>query len=94
FSEGQIIETGKPYTFSGYAASWDENIAAVEFSMDGGVTWTTCPTPGVKKDQWVIWNFTYTPEVDSGYVLDIRSVTEGGRVTEEPIEVLFNAKTK
>ena len=45
------------------------------------------------RDNWVIWNFTYTPEADSAYVLSIRSVTTEGRVTEEPIEVLFNAKS-
>ena len=93
FQEGQVIETGKPYTFSGYATAWDEQIAGVEFSMDGGVTWTRFDTPNVTRDNWVIWNFTYTPEADSAYVLSIRSVTTEGRVTEEPIEVLFNAKS-
>lgn len=61
--------------------------------MDGGVTWTRFDTPNVTRDNWVIWNFTYTPEADSAYVLSIRSVTTEGRVTEEPIEVLFNAKS-
>ena len=93
FQEGQVIETGKPYTFSGYATAWDEQIAGVEFSMDGGVTWTRFDTPNVTRDNWVIWNFTYTPEADSAYVLSIRSVTTEGRVTEEPVEVLFNAKS-
>lgn len=94
FQEGQVIETGKPYTFSGYATAWDKRIAGVEFSMDGGVTWTRFDTPEVNMDNWVIWNFTYTPETDSAYVLSIRSVTDEGDVTEEPIEVLFNAHTK
>ncbi|MEA5019707.1 MAG: molybdopterin-dependent oxidoreductase [Gordonibacter sp.] len=93
FEEGRIIETGKPYEFSGYATAWNENIAAVEFSLDGGTTWTRFDTPGVTKDQWVIWHFTYTPEADSAYVLSIRSVTEGGRITEEPLEALFNAQS-
>ncbi|MEG2262406.1 MAG: molybdopterin-dependent oxidoreductase [Raoultibacter sp.] len=93
FEEGQIIATGKPFMFTGYAAGWDENIVAVEFSLDGGVTWTRHNTPNVTKDRWVNWSFAYTPEIDSAYVLSIRSVTEGGRVTDEPIEVLFNAKS-
>ena len=87
------METGVPFEFTGYATAWDENIIAMEFSMDGGATWTRFDTPGVTKDQWVIWHFSYTPETDSAYVLSIRSVTEDGRVTEEPIEVLFNAKS-
>jgi len=93
FTEGQIISTGKPYEFTGYAAAWDQQIAAVEFSMDGGVTWTHFDTPGAGKDRWTCWHFTYTPEVDSAYVLSVRSVTTDGMITPEPIEVMFNAKT-
>jgi DMSO/TMAO reductase YedYZ molybdopterin-dependent catalytic subunit len=94
FSEGQVIKTGSPYTFTGYADAWDETITAIEFSMDGGVTWTSYQTPGVNKQNWVIWNFSYTPEADSAYVLMIRAVTDTGRVTDEPIEVLFNSRAQ
>ena len=62
--------------------------------MDGGVTWTRFDTPNVNRDNWVIWNFTYTPDTDSAYVLSIRSVTTEGAVTQEPIEVMFNAQAK
>jgi DMSO/TMAO reductase YedYZ molybdopterin-dependent catalytic subunit len=94
FREGQIIEAGKPYTFSGYAAAWDETIAGMEFSLDGGVTWTHFDTPNTNKANWVIWHFSYTPPADtnSAYVLQIRSVTSEGHRTDEPIEVMFNAK--
>ena len=94
FEEGQIVRTGEPYTFSGYATAWDQQIAGVEFSMDGGVTWTRFDTPNVTKDNWVIWSFSYTPEIDSAYVLSIRSVTTAGDATQEPIEVMFNAKSE
>jgi DMSO/TMAO reductase YedYZ molybdopterin-dependent catalytic subunit len=93
FSEGQIIETGQPYEFTGYAYAYDKRIVAMEFSMDGGVTWTRYETPDTTNANWVIWHFTYTPEADSAYVLSIRSVAEDGSVTEEPIEVMFNAVT-
>lgn len=93
FKEGQIIKTGEAHTFTGYATAWDEEIAGVEFSMDGGVTWTRFDTPNTSMDRWIIWNFSYTPEIDSAYVLSIRSVTTDGMVTQEPIEVMFNAKT-
>lgn len=91
FTEGQVIEIGQPYEFSGYAAAWDQHIVALEFSMDGGATWTRYETPDTNLDNWVIWHFTYTPETESAYVLSIRSVSEDGSVTEEPIEVMFNA---
>ena len=94
FDEGTIVKTGEPFTFTGYATAWDKEIAAVEFSMDGGTTWTRFDTPNISKDNWVIWNFSYTPEVDSAYVLSIRSVTTDGEVTAEPIEVMFNAKSE
>lgn len=93
FVEGQVIETGQPYEFTGYATAYDQRIVALEFSMDGGVTWTHFDTPDTTRDNWVIWHFTYTPEADSAYVLSVRSVSEDGRVTEEPIEVMFNAVT-
>ena len=93
FEEGRIIETGVPYTFTGYAAAYDEQIVAIEFSMDGGVSWTRYDTSSSNKNNWVIWSFTITPEFDSAYVLSVRSVSEVGRITETPIQVMFNAKT-
>lgn len=93
FIEGTIVKTGEPYTFNGYAAAYDEQIVGVEFSMDGGVTWTRYDTPNSDPTNWVIWDFTYTPEVDSAYVLMMRAVTDKGLVTEDPITVLFNAKS-
>ncbi|MDR3052957.1 MAG: molybdopterin-dependent oxidoreductase [Coriobacteriales bacterium] len=92
FVEGQIITIGEPYEFSGYATAYNTKIAAVEFSLDGGVNWTRYETPNVNTDSWVIWHLTYTPTDDSAYVLSIRSVGEDGSVTHEPLEYLFNAK--
>ncbi|MGV8084042.1 MAG: molybdopterin-dependent oxidoreductase [Coriobacteriia bacterium] len=91
--EGRVIQTGKAYTFEGYANGWDDPIAAIEFSMDGGATWTTYQTPGVVKDKWVNWKFTFTPAEDGAYVLKMRSVSQGGLATEEPVEVLVNAQS-
>lgn len=93
FQNGQIIETGKPYEFTGYATAYDETIAAVEFSMDGGISWTRFDTPNVTNAQWVIWHFTYTPPEDSAYVLSVRAITDTGRVSDEPVEMMFNAKS-
>jgi len=94
FSEGQVIKTGEPYTFSGYATAYNEKIVAVEFSMDGGTTWTRYETPDTTTRNWVNWHFTFTPDTDTAYVLSMRSVTETGRVTEQPIEVMFNAHSE
>lgn len=93
FVNGQVVETGEPYEFTGYATAYDQRIVALEFSMDGGATWTRCDTPDTTADNWVIWHFAYTPEADSAYVLQVRSVSEDGLVTKDPIEVMFNAQT-
>ena len=94
FSEGQVIKTGQPYEFTGYAHGYDREITAVEFSMDGGATWTRGETPGTTKDNWIVWKFAYTPEEDGAGVLTVRSVADDGTVTDEPVEMLFNAKSE
>lgn len=93
--EGQVIQAGAPYTFEGYADAWQDPIAALEFSMDGGATWTRFATPDANTDQWIDWSFTWTPEanVDTAYVLSFRGITESGVVTASPVEVMVNAKT-
>lgn len=92
--EGLCIQAGEPYTFRGYAAAWDEPIEAVEFSMDGGQTWTTCETADSDVNRWVSWQFEWTPPeaADTAYVLMARSVAVDGSTTPEPLEVMVNAK--
>ena len=93
FAEGTVVETGEPFTISGYADGYNLGITALQFSLDNGVNWTEFDTSGSNKDNWVIWHLTYTPEFDSAYVLSVRAVGEDGSVTAEPIEVMFNAVT-
>lgn len=92
--EGLCIQAGEPYTFSGYAAAWDQPVEAVEFSMDGGETWTSCATPEADVNRWVSWSFEWTPPADceSAYVLMVRTRTADGATTPEPVEVMVNAK--
>lgn len=92
FLEGQIIKVGEPYIFEGYAYSFGEQIAAIEFSMDRGETWTRFETPDTDPDKWVYWNFAYTPEAVDANVLSVRAVTSDGTVCYRPDEILFNAK--
>ncbi len=39
-----------------------ENTIGVEFSLDGGKSWTGYDTQGATADKWVYWFFNYTPE--------------------------------
>ncbi len=91
--EGKIIETGKPFTFEGYADAFDEAVTTIEFSMDNGKTWTTFDLGQTDPRQWVYWHFTWTPESDGSYVLMARGITETGLVSEEPQKVMVTAKS-
>ena len=93
--EGKVISADEPYAFEGWADGYDLNIAALEFSMDGGQTWATCETPDADVNRWVHWSFEFTPEpgVDTAYVLQVRAVADDGRTTPTPVSVMVNAKT-
>ncbi len=75
------VEVGKPVTFSGYADDYGEQIAAVQFSLDGGESWTSYDVSGSSPDLWVHWTFTYTPEQPGTYRLLVRCATADGRTS-------------
>lgn len=90
--EGLIIPVGETYSFEGYADAINEQVTAVEFSMDGGETWTTFDTSDSDKKKWVYWHFNFTPEDPGAYVLMVRAVSGDGRVGYYPDKVMVNAK--
>lgn len=90
--DGLVVEAGKPYTFEGYSYGVFDQIVNVEFSCDGGNTWTSFDTSNSDKTKWIYWNFTFTPEDPGAYLLKVRSTTDTGRVTYLPDRVLINAK--
>ena len=53
--EDAKFAVGDQITFEGYADDFDVAIAAIEFSMDDGATWTACATDGATTDKWVYW---------------------------------------
>ena len=50
-------------------------IAAIEFSFDGGRTWTACETDGATADKWVNWQFTASFEEKGDYEMTVRART-------------------
>lgn len=72
---------GDEISFEGYADDLDQAIAAVEFSMDGGETWTLCQTPGADAKRWVYWTFSTTFQEAGNYQLTVRAITEQGVVS-------------
>ena len=83
---------GDQITFEGYADDYDVAIAAIEFSMDGGETWTACATEGATTDKWVYWYFTYETEAAGTYKLDVRARTAEGPVSPLASSVVFTVE--
>ncbi|WP_102378566.1 molybdopterin-dependent oxidoreductase [Raoultibacter timonensis] len=92
--DGLVIQNGQPFTFEGYVDAYDEKIASMEFSMDGGATWTKYDLGDTDRNKMVWWSFTYTPELEGAYCLTVRATTESGAESFETQTVMINAKDK
>ncbi len=90
--EGQIIPSGAPYTFEGYADAFQKDIVAVEFTFDNGATWTTFDTSETTKDRWVYWYFTWTPPAPGAYVVGVRALDDTGAYCYRVVSKLVNAQ--
>lgn len=74
-------KVGQPATFEGYADDYGNHIVALEFSLDGGKTWTRQDTRASNPDLMIHWTYTYTPQREGVYQLKVRSVAEDGRTS-------------
>ena len=83
---------GDQINVEGYADDCGKAIKAIEFSMDGGETFTTCETAGATGDAWVYWPFGYTAEAAGTYKLDVRAVAEDGTVSPRASSVVFTVE--
>lgn len=90
----QYGTVGTAMTFEGYAGDYDRAIAAIQFSIDGGRTWTTCETPNATSDKLVHWQFAYTPHQPGEFRLLVRSVNDRGEASPVPDSVPFLVKAE
>ena len=90
--EDTTFAVGDQIEFDGYADDFDTAIAAIEFSMDGGETWTACETKDATADKWVYWHFGYVTEKPGTYKLDVRARTAAGNVSPLAASIVFNVK--
>jgi DMSO/TMAO reductase YedYZ molybdopterin-dependent catalytic subunit len=88
-ADNAAIALGDTVTFEGYADDLGEPIAAIEFSMDGGETWTSYPTEKATTESWVYWYFNYTPKEVGTYRLTARAITAAGTVSPLESTVTF-----
>ena len=87
--EGKEFAVGEQISFQGYADDFADPIAAIEFSMDGGETWTAYETAKTSTKRWVCWHFDYTPEAEGNYQLTVRARTASGKVSPLAANVNF-----
>lgn len=86
------LKTFEAIQFEGYADDCGSPIEAVEFSLDGGETWTTYTTSDATTDRWVYWTFTYMPEAAGSYELQVRARTQDGTVSPMASSVTFEVE--
>lgn len=89
YAEDATFLAGEPITFEGYADDYGTPVTAVEFSLDGGATWTSYAVDGATANKWVYWYFAYTPEAAGTYELTARAVTADGTVSPLAAAVVF-----
>lgn len=87
-----VFKVGDMISFEGYADDCGTQIAAVEFSLDGGNTWTSFDTSSSNTESWVYWHFDYVTEKAGNFKLDVRAVTEDGVVSPLASSVVLNVE--
>lgn len=92
YDNGRFFDLGQPITFEGYADAFDEEIVAIEFSLDMGKNWTRYEVSDTTTEKWVYWTFEYTPQTAGSYVLYVQAITETGLVSPQPGRLMFNVE--
>ena len=85
----ESFHIGDRIAFEGYADDLGSPICAVEFSMDGGKTWTAFETNNTTAEKWVYWRFEYDAAQAGDFRLNVRARTEDGTVSPLAASVDF-----
>ncbi|WP_296009164.1 molybdopterin-dependent oxidoreductase [uncultured Adlercreutzia sp.] len=97
--DGQIFQTGQPIQFHGYAECYNQEVAAVEISMDRGKTWKRFDTPDHDMERLMTWTYDWTPEEAGSYCIYVRGVSGNawhpngdieyiGETTQDPLKIM------
>ncbi len=80
-NSGNVHHVGQPIVFEGYLDDFDNGVAAVQFSLDDGVSWTDYDTSKAVAEAGLSWRFAYTPEEAGCYLLKVRAKSRSGAVS-------------
>jgi DMSO/TMAO reductase YedYZ molybdopterin-dependent catalytic subunit len=76
--EGDIVKLG-PVSLSGVAFAGSRGISRVEYSTNGGRTWTEASfKPALSPLTWVLWQADWMPSVEGAYSLEVRAADSTG----------------
>jgi DMSO/TMAO reductase YedYZ molybdopterin-dependent catalytic subunit len=80
--DGAIVKLG-PVSVSGVAFAGTRGVSKVEYSTDGGGSWTTAPfPPPLSPLTWVLWSATWTPSTEGPYRLVVRATDGTGALQD------------
>lgn len=86
------VKAGEVVAFTGYADDFGTPIAAIEFSLDGGESWTACETKDANAEKWVCWTFEWKAEAAGEYKMEIRARNANGETTPLAASVEFTVE--
>lgn len=86
------VKSGDKISFTGYADDFGTPIAAIEFSMDGGETWTVCETKDANAEKWICWTFESEAGEPGDYKMEIRARNVNGETTPLAASVTFTVE--
>ncbi|HEV2141374.1 MAG TPA: molybdopterin-dependent oxidoreductase, partial [Candidatus Dormibacteraeota bacterium] len=76
--DGDILKAGS-VEIGGVAFAGTRGISKVEYSTDGGSTWSGAPfDPPLSELTWVVWRSTWTPSAEGAYRLVVRATDSTG----------------
>jgi len=81
-ADGGVIKLG-PVTIAGVAFAGTRGIEKVEYSTDGGASWSEAPFKApLSKLTWVLWSADWTPAAEGAYRIMTRATDGTGALQE------------
>lgn len=74
-----FANVGQTVSLEGYADDYGNQVVAIEFSLDGGLTWTARDTSSSDPGRSIHWTFSYEFSEPGTYQFMARAVTQNGR---------------